>query len=104
MRRASVRGRGVRREKLIIVAEATSCRNAQYAVRGVARIATLGPCPAGASSATMKFQLSAPSGNVVTGHGPGWVRVGMTEYRENLVLTAEAVTPGWVPGGFDALG
>ena len=52
----------------------------------------------------MKFQLSAATGNVVTGHGPGWVRVGMTEYRENLVLTAAAVTPGWVPGGFDALG
>ena len=52
----------------------------------------------------MKFQLSVTPGNVVTGHGPGWVRVGMTEYRENLVLTAEAVTPGWAPGGFDALG
>jgi uncharacterized protein len=54
--------------------------------------------------ALMKFQLSATAGNVVTGHGPGWVRIGMIEYRENLVLTAETVTTGWAPGGFDALG
>jgi uncharacterized protein len=53
--------------------------------------------------AAMKFHLSATTGNVVTGHGPGWVRVGATEYRENLVLTPEAVAPGWAPGGFEAL-
>ena len=54
-------------------------------------------------SATMKFHLSATTGNVVTGHGPGWVRVGTVEHRESLVLTADAVTPGFAPGGFDAL-
>jgi uncharacterized protein len=51
----------------------------------------------------MKFHISATSGNVVTAHGPGWVRIGTIEYRENLVLTAETVTPGWAPAGFDAL-
>ena len=38
----------------------------------------------------MKFHLATSSGNVVTGLGPGWVRIGATEYRENLVLTAES--------------
>lgn len=51
----------------------------------------------------MKFHLSATTGNVVTGHGPGWVRIGTVEHRDNLVLTTDVVTPGWAPGGFDAL-
>jgi uncharacterized protein len=51
----------------------------------------------------MRFHLSTPPGNVVTGLGPGWVRIGATEYRENLVLTPEAVTPGFAPAGFEAL-
>ncbi len=51
----------------------------------------------------MKFHVSTATGNVVTGHGPGWVRVGVTEYRESLVLTSDAVHPGWAPGGFEAL-
>jgi len=52
----------------------------------------------------MKFHLSNARGNVVTGLGPGWVRIGATEYRENLVLTPEAVVPGFAASGFDALG
>ena len=52
----------------------------------------------------MKFHLATSSGNVVTGLGPGWVRIGATEYRENLVLTAESVAVGWAPGGFEGLG
>jgi len=51
----------------------------------------------------MKFHLSAATGNIVTGHGPGWVRVGAIEYRESLVLTPEAIGPGWAPGGFETL-
>jgi len=51
----------------------------------------------------MKFHLSTTSGNVVTGLGPGWVRVGATEYRENLVLTPDSIASGWAPGGFAAL-
>ncbi len=51
----------------------------------------------------MKFHLQAPSTNVVTGTGPGWVRVGATEYRESIVLLPDEVIPGWAPNGFDAL-
>jgi uncharacterized protein len=51
----------------------------------------------------MKFHLQAPASNIVTGCGPGWVRVGAHEYRENVVLTADNVAPGFAPGGFDTL-
>ena len=51
----------------------------------------------------MKFHLSTPSGNVVTGLGPGWIRVGTDEYRENVVLTSEAVATGWAASGFEGL-
>jgi uncharacterized protein len=51
----------------------------------------------------VKFHLSTAAGNVVTGLGPGWVRIGATEYRDNLVLTPEAVVPGFAPSGFDGL-
>ena len=52
----------------------------------------------------MKFHLQAPSANVVTASGPGWVRVGQTEYRGNIVLLPDAVVQDWAPNGFDALG
>ena len=51
----------------------------------------------------MKFHLATAKGNVVTGLGPGWVRIGATEYRENLVLTPEAVVAGFAPSGFEGL-
>jgi uncharacterized protein len=51
----------------------------------------------------MKFHLSQAAGNVVTGLGPGWIRIGATEYRENLVLTSEAVATGWAASGFEGL-
>ncbi len=51
----------------------------------------------------MKFHLATASGNVVTGLGPGWVRIGATDYRENLVLTPETIVTGWAPAGFDGL-
>jgi uncharacterized protein len=51
----------------------------------------------------MKFHLQAPASNVITGCGPGWVRVGPNEYRESLVLTPDRVAPGFAPAGFDAL-
>jgi uncharacterized protein len=50
----------------------------------------------------MKFHLSQPNSNVVTGAGPGWVRVGAREYRTSVVLTAEAVVD-WPPTAFEAL-
>jgi uncharacterized protein len=51
----------------------------------------------------VKFHLSTSSGNIVTGLGPGWVRIGTTEYRENLVLTPATIAPGWAPSGFAGL-
>ena len=51
----------------------------------------------------MKFHLSTTKGNAVTGLGPGWVRIGATDYRDNLVLTPESVIPGFAPSGFDGL-
>jgi len=51
----------------------------------------------------MRFHLQTPNANVVTGSGPGWVRVGQTEYRGNVVLLPDAVIEGWAPDGFAAL-
>jgi uncharacterized protein len=51
----------------------------------------------------MKIQLSTPIGNVVTGQGKGWVRVGTHEYRAPIVLTSDAIVEGFAPGGFDTL-
>jgi len=51
----------------------------------------------------MKFHLSTPAGNVVTGQGKGWVRVGTQEYRAPIVLTSAAIVEGFAPGGFDTL-
>ncbi|HXU66252.1 MAG TPA: Mth938-like domain-containing protein [Casimicrobiaceae bacterium] len=51
----------------------------------------------------MKFHLQAPTSNVVTGSGPGWVRVGNDEYRDNIVVFANGVVPGFAPDGFESL-
>jgi uncharacterized protein len=51
----------------------------------------------------MKFHLEAPTANVVTGFGEGWVRVGTDEYREGIVILPDRVIRGWAPAGFDAL-
>jgi len=51
----------------------------------------------------VKFHLSVAEGNVFTGHGAGYVRLGVVEYRENLIVTPEQIATGWAPGGFDAL-
>jgi uncharacterized protein len=51
----------------------------------------------------LKFHLSTAEGNVFTGHGDGFVRLGIVEYRENIVVTPEKIITGWAPGGFDAL-
>lgn len=51
----------------------------------------------------MKFHLQTPAANVVTGTGPGWIRIGATEHRANLVLLPDAVVEGWAPGGYAAL-
>jgi uncharacterized protein len=51
----------------------------------------------------MKFHLSAAEGNVFTGHGADYVRLGIVEYRENLLVTPERIVTGWATGGFDGL-
>jgi uncharacterized protein len=51
----------------------------------------------------VKFHLAAASGNIVTGLGPGWVRVGATDYRESFVLTPATIVTGWASEGFDGL-
>ena len=51
----------------------------------------------------MKFHLQTPSANVITGSGPGWVRVGTEDYRENVVVSATGVVRGFAPRGFDGL-
>ena len=51
----------------------------------------------------MKFHLQTPTSNLVTGTGPGWVRIGNDEHRQSLVLTGDTITPGFAPDGFDAL-
>ena len=51
----------------------------------------------------VKFHLSQAEGNVVTGSGPGWVRVGADEHRESLVIAPDAIVKPWAAGGFEAL-
>ena len=51
----------------------------------------------------MKFHLSTAEGNVFTGHGKGFIRLGVVEYRENVLVTPERIITGWAPRGFDAL-
>ncbi|HQU50975.1 MAG TPA: Mth938-like domain-containing protein [Casimicrobiaceae bacterium] len=52
----------------------------------------------------MKLSLDSGAGIVVTGAGPGWIRVGTEEVRDNVVLAVGRVLAGFAPRGFDALG
>jgi uncharacterized protein len=51
----------------------------------------------------MKFHLNTSAGNVFTGYGHDYVRLGIGVYRENVVVTPERILIGWCPAGFDAL-
>jgi uncharacterized protein len=51
----------------------------------------------------MKFHLNAAEGNVFTGHGTDFVRLGVVEYRGSILVTSERIVTGWAAGGFDAL-
>ena len=51
----------------------------------------------------MKFHLNTGAGNVFTGYGDDYVRLGIILYRENVVVTPERILTGWCPDGFDAL-
>jgi uncharacterized protein len=51
----------------------------------------------------MKFHLSTAEGNAFTGHGEGFVRLGVVEYRENILVTPERIVTSWAAEGFVAL-
>jgi uncharacterized protein len=51
----------------------------------------------------MKFHLQTPAANVIAALGEDWIRIGETEYRQNLVVTPDAVVTGWASAGFAAL-
>ena len=51
----------------------------------------------------MKFHLSTAEGNVFTGHGADYVRLGVVEYRDNILVTPDRIVTGWAPGGFAGL-
>jgi len=51
----------------------------------------------------VKFHLSTGEGNLVTGTGPGWVRIGADEYRASLILVPETIVTPWA-ATFEALG
>jgi uncharacterized protein len=51
----------------------------------------------------MKFHLNIADGNVFTGHGEGYVRIGESDHHANLLVTPDRLIGGWAPGGFDAL-
>jgi len=51
----------------------------------------------------MKFHLNTSAGNVFTGYGDDYVRLGIVVYRENVVVTPERILTGWCPAGFEAL-
>jgi len=52
---------------------------------------------------SVKFHLSPFDGNIVTGTGPGWVRVGADEHRESFILAPDTILKPWAAGGFEGL-
>jgi len=63
----------------------------------------VGRALSGRQRTAVKFHLDQSAGNVFTGHGRDYVRIGETDYRENLLVTPEQLVGSWAPGGFDAL-
>jgi hypothetical protein len=43
----------------------------------------------------MKFHLNTSAGNVFTGYGDDYVRLGIVLYRENIVVTPDRMLTGW---------
>lgn len=54
------------------------------------------------SEPDVKFHLSTAPGNMFTGYGADYVRLGVVEYRESVLVTPERVVE-WSAAGFDAL-
>lgn len=50
----------------------------------------------------MKFHLSPFDGNLITGTGPGWVRVGQQTYETSLIIAPDAIVSPWI-ASFEAL-
>lgn len=51
----------------------------------------------------MKFHLQTPAANLIAALGDNWIRIGETEYRQNVIVTPDAVATGWAPSGFAML-
>jgi uncharacterized protein len=51
----------------------------------------------------MKFHLQTPASNLIAALGDDWIRIGETEYRQNVIVTPDAVATGWASAGFAAL-
>lgn len=51
----------------------------------------------------MKFHLTQSEGNVITGSGVGWVRIGADEHRDSVVVAPDAIVKPWARGGFEGL-
>lgn len=51
----------------------------------------------------MKFHLATASGNIVTGVGPGWLRVNAEVHYRSLVVCPDALVTPWASAGFDGL-
>lgn len=53
----------------------------------------------------MKISLESAAGrNLFTAYGDGYVDVNGTRHHDNVVVAADAVTPGWFRGSLQALG
>lgn len=53
----------------------------------------------------MKIALESTAGrNLFTAYGDGYVEVNGTRHEANVVVAADAVTPGWFTGTFPSLG
>ena len=51
----------------------------------------------------MKFHLATASGNIVTGVGPGWLRVNSEVHRRSLLVSPDTLVTPWADAGFDGL-
>jgi len=51
----------------------------------------------------MKFHLTPAAGHVFTAYGRGYVEIDGVRHAGNLLVTADTIEDGWVPGGFEAL-
>lgn len=51
----------------------------------------------------MKFHLDSSTGNLFTGHGRGFVRVGSEEYRHHVLVLPDRIVDPWTTHGFEAL-